>query len=142
MVPTNSSKILLEVRSIKSITKTYLNFEKKLLYKVRSISFDIIKYLPTNKFIKIITWFLNHIFFLHLLVEKLYNNHVVSKIKTEAFTQKCSWEKVFWKYAANLQEKPMSKCDFNKLAKQLYWNHTSAWEFSRKSAAYFQNTFY
>ena len=34
------------------------------------------------------------------------------------------------------------KCDFHKVAKQLYWNHTSAWVFSYKFAAYFQNTFY
>ena len=27
---------------------------------------------------------------------------------------------------------PMPKCDFNKVAKQLYWNHTSAWVFSCK----------
>ena len=36
---------------------------------------------------------------------------------------------------------PMPKCDFNKVALQLYWNHTSAWVFSGKFAAYFQNTF-
>ena len=35
----------------------------------------------------------------------------------------------------------MPKCDFNKVALQLYWNCTSAWVFSCKSAAYFQNTF-
>ena len=35
----------------------------------------------------------------------------------------------------------MLKCDFNKVAKQLYWNRTSAWVFSCKFAAYFQNTF-
>ena len=35
----------------------------------------------------------------------------------------------------------MSKCDFNKIAKKLYWNHTSAWAFSCKFTAYFQNTF-
>ena len=34
----------------------------------------------------------------------------------------------------------MPKCDFNKNAKQLYGNRTSAWVF-RKFAAYFQNTF-
>ena len=34
----------------------------------------------------------------------------------------------------------MSKCDFNKVALQLYWNHTLAWVFSYKFAAYFQNT--
>ena len=36
---------------------------------------------------------------------------------------------------------PMSKCDFNEIAKQLYWNHTSAWPFPWIFAAYFQNTF-
>ena len=36
---------------------------------------------------------------------------------------------------------PMPKCDYNKVALQLYCNHTSAWVFSCKFAAYFQNTF-
>ena len=36
---------------------------------------------------------------------------------------------------------PMPKCNFNKVAKQLYWNRTSAWVFSCKFDAYFQNTF-
>ena len=36
---------------------------------------------------------------------------------------------------------PMPNCDFNKVALQLYWNHMSAWVFSCKFAAYFQNTF-
>ena len=36
---------------------------------------------------------------------------------------------------------PMSKCDFNKVALQLYWNCTSTWVFSCKFAAYFQDTF-
>ena len=31
--------------------------------------------------------------------------------------------------------------DFNKVVLQLYWNHTSAWVFSCKFAAYFQNIF-
>ena len=35
----------------------------------------------------------------------------------------------------------MPKCDFNKVALQLYWRHTSAWVFYCKLAAYFQNTF-
>ena len=37
---------------------------------------------------------------------------------------------------------PMPKWDFNKVPKQLYWNHTSAWVFSCKFAVYFQNTFF
>ena len=36
---------------------------------------------------------------------------------------------------------PMPKCDFNKVAKELYWNRTSAYVFSCKFAACFQNTF-
>ena len=32
---------------------------------------------------------------------------------------------------------PMQKCYFNKIAVQLHWNHTSAWVFSCKFAAYF-----
>ena len=37
---------------------------------------------------------------------------------------------------------PMPKCDFNKIAKQHYWNHISAWVFSCKIAAYFQKIFF
>ena len=33
----------------------------------------------------------------------------------------------------------MPKCDFNKVLKQLYWNHTSAWVLFCRFAAYFQN---
>ena len=35
----------------------------------------------------------------------------------------------------------MLTCDFNKVALQVYENHTLAWVFSSKFAAYFQNTF-
>ena len=35
----------------------------------------------------------------------------------------------------------MPKCNFNKAALQIYWNRTSAWVFSCKFAAHFQNTF-
>ena len=45
------------------------------------------------------------------------------------------------KNAANLQETPMPKCDFNKVVKQIYWNHIPAWVFFCTFAAYFQNTF-
>ena len=49
-------------------------------------------------------------------------------------------------YSENMQQiyrrTPMQKCDFNKVAKQLHWTHTSVWVFSFKFAAYFQNTFY
>ena len=35
----------------------------------------------------------------------------------------------------------MSKCHFNKFVLQFNWNHTLAWMFSSKFAAYFQSTF-
>ena len=59
----------------------------------------------------------------------------------KAALHRCSYKKVFWKYAVNFQKTPISKCDFNKMAKELYWNHTSAWVFPCKFTAYFQNTF-
>ena len=37
---------------------------------------------------------------------------------------------------------PMPKCDFNKVPKQFYWNHTSVWVFSCKFAAYFRTPFH
>ena len=49
------------------------------------------------------------------------------------------------RYSENMQQiyrrTPMLICDFNIMALQLYWNGTSAWVFSRKCAAYFQNIF-
>ena len=56
---------------------------------------------------------------------------------------RCSYPEVFLvKYGSeNMQQIykriPIPKYDFNKVAK-----HTSAWVFSCKFAAYFQNTFY
>ena len=50
---------------------------------------------------------------------------------SETAVRRCSWEKVFWKYAANLQENTHAEV----------WNRTSAWVFSCKFAVYFQNTF-
>ena len=37
--------------------------------------------------------------------------------------------------------RPMSKCDFHKVAMQVYWNHTSAWMFSCKFTTYFRTPF-
>ena len=49
------------------------------------------------------------------------------------------------RYSENMQQiyrrTPMPKCDFNKVAKQLYWYRTSAWVFSCKFTTYFYNTF-
>ena len=69
------------------------------------------------------------------------NGHVYvllwNSLQTEAAIQRCSYKKVFWKYAANSCWSPI----LLKIAKQLYWNHPSASVFSCKFAACFQNTF-
>ena len=36
----------------------------------------------------------------------------VNLLVTEAATQGCSWEKVFWKYAVNLQENTHAEVQF------------------------------
>ena len=64
---------------------------------------------------------------------------------TAMIIQKKSSRSVFKKRCSeNMQQMyrrtPLSKCNFNKVAFQLYWNRTLAWVFSRKIAAYFQNT--
>ena len=50
--------------------------------------------------------------------------------------------RVVLRYSETMQQiyrrTPMPKCDFNKIAFDLYWNHTSSWVFSRKYAAYIQ----
>ena len=40
------------------------------------------------------------------------------------------------------RKKPMPKCVFNKVAKQLYWNLTLAWVFSCKFVQFFRTAFY
>ena len=59
-----------------------------------------------------------------------------SSIRVGVLKKRCSenMQKIY-------RRTPMPKCNFNKVALQLYWNHTSAWVFSCKFAAYFQNTF-
>ena len=55
---------------------------------------------------------------------------------------------IIWKrnYSGNMQQiyrrTHMPKCDFNKVAKQLYWNHTLAWVFSSKFAHIPRTPFY
>ena len=39
-------------------------------------------------------------------------NKTSLKIEPETALHRCSYKKVFWKYAANSQENPMPKCNF------------------------------
>ena len=61
------------------------------------------------------------------------------------FLQKQPPRGVFRKrFSENMQQiyrrAPMPKCNFKKVAKQFYWNFTSAWMFSCKFDDHFQNT--
>ena len=60
---------------------------------------------------------------------------------TEAVIQRCSYETCSENIQQIYRTTPMPKCDFNKVAKKLYWNRTSALVFSCKFAEYFQNIF-
>ena len=51
-----------------------------------------------------------------------------------------SFKKVFWKYAANLQN-THAEVWFQKNAKQLYWNHTLVWVFCCKFVATYFHLF-
>ena len=58
---------------------------------------------------------------------------LMMQLISEAAMLRFSSEKVFWKYAANLQEKTY--------ADQLYWNRTSEWVFSCKLLHIFRTPF-
>ena len=85
----------------------------------KSVSHDMHKHLHKN-----ILKFLNFIFMNLKLLQKQPFRDILE--------ESCS---------KNMQQiyrgTPMPKCDFNKVAKQLYWNRTSAWVFC-KFAADFQ----
>ena len=72
------------------------------------------------------------------------NKNIVLKLKIRLY--RSSHPEVFLekRCSENMQQiyrrTPVPKCDFNKVALQLYSNHTSAWVFSCKFAAYFQKT--
>ena len=59
----------------------------------------------------------------------------------DASPQRRSYQKLFWNMQRIYRSIHMLKCDFKKVAKQLYWNDTSGQVFFCKFAAYFQNTF-
>ena len=61
-------------------------------------------------------------------------------VAIEAALQRCYY-KVYSENMQQIHRTSMLKYNFNKLAWQLYWNHTSAWMFSCKFAAYFRETF-
>ena len=62
-------------------------------------------------------------------------------ISAEAILHTCSSKNLFWKYWQIYWRTPTPKCVLNKVALQLYWNHTSTCVLCRKFSAYFQNRF-
>ena len=70
-------------------------------------------------------------------------NEVIQKQRNQSLNiQKQSFKGVLMKRCSEISSRtPMPKCDFHVDAKQLYSNHTSAWVFACKFAAYFHNCF-
>ena len=62
---------------------------------------------------------------------------IISIINSEAATQSVLRKRCSENMQQIYRRTPMPKCDSNKVAKQLYWNHTSEWMFSCKFAACF-----
>ena len=123
---------------------------KKLMFKSFALyNFDwtLIEFGKSENWTNIST----HNFFIDLLIYNYYLNlkksdHLPRTLPYNLFRwimQKQPPRDVLRKRCSeNMQQiyrrTPMQKCDFNKEALQLYWNHTFAWVFSCK----FQNTFY
>ena len=63
--------------------------------------------------------------------------------ETEAVLYRFLYRKVYWKKCSKFMGSTISmpKYNFNKVAKEIYWIRTSAWVFSCKLAAYFQDIF-
>ena len=61
--------------------------------------------------------------------------------QSEAAVQRCFWENMFWKYAANLQEKTNAEVQFQENCKATLWK----WHFGMgvllQIFCFFQNTF-
>ena len=68
------------------------NFYHQLLVRVCSVQWSVNNLLEYEKVFQIID--------------------IVLPTEPEAATQRCSWEKVFWKYAANLQENTHAEVRF------------------------------
>ena len=89
---------------------------------------DLIKQLGqnlaiTNKFPVIrCSWFL----FSKILLDQIWREIVRKQPSRGVLRKRCSENML------QIYRTPMPKCDFNKVAKQLYWSHTSAWVFSCK----------
>ena len=70
-------------------------------------------------------------------------SEVIQKQRNQSLNiQKQSFKGVLMKRCSEISSRtPMPKCDFHVDAKQLYWNHTSAWLFAYKFAAYSHDCF-
>ena len=67
----------------------------------------------------------------------LQQDHIKRQPSRDVLRKRCSenMQQIYW-------ITPIANCDLNKVAKQLYWDHTSAWVFSCKFTSYFQSTFF
>ena len=62
-------------------------------------------------------------------------------ISIEAVLKRCFGKTLSWKNAVHIQGIHMRKCNFIKVALQLYWNHTSACVYSSDFAAVLRTFF-
>ena len=111
----------------RELLRTYLFFwckfchQKLITYHLLVTTYNILTHTKFATIItKIIFWFL---FIMTLVIasitleRRIYRSSPLDVIVRKGVR----------KYAVNLQENSHTDCDFHKVAKQLYWNRTSAW---------------
>ena len=99
----------------------------------------ILHFLITDGFKNISRYFKRFKYFQQYAIPKLIQTWTKNEQKqpSRGFLKKRYSENTKQIYRRTL----VPNCDFNKVAKQLYWNHSTARMFSCKSAVYFQKTF-
>ena len=82
----------------------------------------------------------------HFLCSIWFYIFLVRQIKSAIWVRRsiphpmCSYKKKWSENRLQIYRTLIPKCNFNKVAEQIYWNHTLAWGFSCKFAACFQST--
>ena len=122
IINTNVTGLWKKLRELKNLTRRHSNHHNPVAWDSTKNKLNI------KISIKLGVWFRHSVSSLHY---------------SEAVFQRCSYKKAFWNLHMQqiYMRTPMPKSDFNKVTKQLYWNHSLAWVLSCKFAAYSQQTF-
>ena len=103
---------------------------------VENKSSDLALFIYQERNMNIKKWNLNEL----VLESKVIKCKALGKVLTEAATQRCPYEKVFWKYAANLQENTHAEVQSNFIETALRHGCSPANLLHISRASFFKNT--